>query len=123
MTAPGHQWDGGVTTPATCVAAGKTVLTCTVCGETMEIPLPVNPDNHTGGTEVRGRVAATKEQNGYTGDTYCKGCGELLETGRTVKYQSSHCPYCGGEHTGVLGAIITAVHGILWLFRNMFRIG
>ena len=123
VEAPGHQWDDGVTTPATCIAAGKTVLTCTACGETMEIPLSVNSNNHTGGTEVRGQVTATKDHDGYTGDTYCKGCGELLQSGRTVKYHDGHCPYCGGEHTGVLGAIITAVHGILWLFRNAFRIG
>ncbi|MBQ6119557.1 MAG: hypothetical protein IJK98_10020, partial [Clostridia bacterium] len=123
VSAPGHAWDNGVTIPATCVTTGKKTLTCTVCGDTMEIPLPVNPNNHTGGTEIRNQVTATKDQKGYTGDTYCKGCGELLELGHTVKYHDGLCPYCGGTHTGVLGALITAFHGILWLFNNAFRLG
>ena len=35
-------------------------------------------------TEVRGAKAAGCGVNGYTGDTFCKDCGALLEKGKTV---------------------------------------
>lgn len=40
--------------------------------------------NHTGGTEVRGSVEATTSTEGYTGDTYCKGCDTKLADGKTI---------------------------------------
>ena len=123
VTATGHKWADGVTTAATCTREGKTVYTCKVCGETKEETLAINPNNHAGGTEVRGKAEATKEQDGYTGDTYCKGCGELLKQGKVVTYQEGECPYCSGHHTGLLGAIITAIHGIVWLFHKAFGLG
>lgn len=46
--------------------------------------LPLDPTNHTGETEVRGFVAPTEETAGYTGDTYCKDCGELIATGKVI---------------------------------------
>ena len=44
----------------------------------------LNPDNHDGGTELRNAKAATEEAEGYTGDTYCLGCGELLAKGKAI---------------------------------------
>ena len=44
----------------------------------------LNAKNHTGGTEVKGKKAATEEAQGYTGDTYCKGCGVKLGTGESI---------------------------------------
>lgn len=44
----------------------------------------VDDTNHVGGTEVRGYVAATDTTPGYTGDTYCKGCGVKLADGTTI---------------------------------------
>lgn len=43
----------------------------------------IDPDNHVGGTEIRNQVTASCEKNGYSGDTYCKGCGEKLSSGTT----------------------------------------
>ena len=40
-----------------------------------------NPNNHDGGTEVKNTKAATCTEKGYTGDTYCKGCGVKLTDG------------------------------------------
>lgn len=37
--------------------------------------------NHSGGVEIRNQSNATCSQPGYTGDTYCSVCGELLITG------------------------------------------
>ena len=50
-----------------------------------------DPANHTGGTEIRNRKAATCAEPGYTGDTYCLGCGEMIEAGSyTGKDASRH---------------------------------
>lgn len=44
-------------------------------------------------TEIKGRKDATQSAEGYTGDTYCKDCGELLSRGKTVKkLESSTSP-------------------------------
>ena len=45
--------------------------------------------NHTGGTEVRGSVEATTSTEGYTGDTYCKGCNNKLADGKTIPKKDS----------------------------------
>ena len=39
---------------------------------------------HTGGTEIKDAKDATCTENGYTGDTYCKGCGDKLESGKVI---------------------------------------
>lgn len=57
-------------------AEGKKVLS--------NVVIAVNPDNHVGGTEIRNQVTASCEQNGYSGDTYCKGCDKKLTAGATI---------------------------------------
>lgn len=42
-----------------------------------------DPDNHSGGTEIVGAVEPVGDEPGYTGDTKCLGCGEIIEQGRT----------------------------------------
>lgn len=68
-SAKGHH--GG---EATCQA--KAV--CEACGQEYGSK---DPTNHTGGTELRNAKEATVTEEGYTGDTYCKGCGAVLSTG------------------------------------------
>lgn len=53
---------------------------CAVCGVEYG---EVNPDNHAA-TEVRGAVAATCTEDGYTGDTYCVACDTCLATGNVI---------------------------------------
>ena len=62
---------------ATCVAPS----TCS-CGNTTG---KKDPSNHTGGTEIRNEVSATIDKEGYTGDTYCTGCGEKLADGKPIQ--------------------------------------
>ena len=45
--------------------------------------------NHVGGTEIRDAKPQSCTENGYTGDTYCKGCGEKLSSG-TVIHADGH---------------------------------
>lgn len=62
---------------ATCVK--KAV--CDVCGTEYG---EINPENHKGETEIRGYVAPTVEGEGYTGDTYCLDCGEMIKKGEVL---------------------------------------
>jgi len=79
---------------ATCIAAAK----CSTCSQSYG---SVNSSNHTGGTEVRNASAATCGANGYTGDTYCKGCGVKTATGSTIASTGNHG---GGEATCIAAA-------------------
>lgn len=45
--------------------------------------------NHTGGTEVRGRVEATTGAAGYTGDTWCIGCNTKIASGQIIPQKES----------------------------------
>ncbi len=54
-------------------------------------------------TEVRGTIAATCTIEGYTGDTYCKTCGEKLSDGTVISTDEGHefsswVDAGGGEH-------------------------
>ena len=54
---------------------------CQVCGVSYG---EKDPANHTGGTRIQGYAEPTTEAEGYTGDTVCMGCGEILETGTLI---------------------------------------
>ena len=41
-------------------------------------------------TELRGQASATCGAAGYTGDTYCKSCGEKVATGSTIAATGKH---------------------------------
>ena len=80
IKATGHDWNKGeVTTKATCTEAGVMTYTCNVCKETKTEEIEATGHQH---TEIRDKKDATCTETGYTGDTYCKDCGELLKTGK-----------------------------------------
>ena len=60
-----------------CITPSK----CEECGKELA---GVDPEKHTGETEVRGAKEATEFEEGYTGDIHCKDCGELLEEGEVI---------------------------------------
>lgn len=75
-----HTWDNGVVSKdPTCTEKGSKTYTCAVCRETKTEEIPATGHQH---KEVRDKKAATCTKAGYTGDTYCKDCGELLKTGK-----------------------------------------
>jgi len=74
---------------ATCNAKAE----CSVCGQEYG---DLNVQNHVGGTEVRNAAEADCGNDGYTGDTYCLGCDELLEEGEPIPATGNHT---GGEAT------------------------
>jgi len=54
---------------------------CSTCGKEYG---DLNPTNHVGGTEIKNEKVATCTDAGYTGDTYCIGCGEKLADGQKI---------------------------------------
>ncbi len=70
---------------ATCIAPA----TCTVegCGETNG---EADASNHTGGTEVKNAKTATCAAEGYSGDTYCKGCNAVIQKGSETAKSTTH---------------------------------
>ncbi len=72
-----------------------------------DMPTPSNPDSEANicrheNTEIRDAVEPTCTVGGYTGDSYCTDCGELLEEGTTIPalghdYQDRYCTRCGEE--------------------------
>lgn len=71
---------------ATCKDAAVYYKSCTVCGKagTATFATAKNPENHVGGTEIRGASAESCTVEGYTGDTHCKGCGVKTVTGQAI---------------------------------------
>ena len=50
-----------------------------------------DPANHVGGTELKDAKDATCYEAGYTGDTYCKGCGVKIADGTAID-KLAHTP-------------------------------
>ena len=89
----GHKLVHHAAKAATCIAEGSIEYwECTVCkklysdkdakNEVTTVVTPKNPKNHVGETELKNAKAATCTESGYTGDIYCKSCGELIEKGK-----------------------------------------
>ena len=55
---------------------------CTLCGHAYG---DKDAGNHVGGTEVKNARKASCTEDGYTGDTCCKGCGAKLQSGTVIK--------------------------------------
>lgn len=90
--------DGSHTETNACsggIATCQNSAICSVCNTAYGAK---DMTNHTGGTEVRGSVEATTSTEGYTGDTYCKGCDTKLADGKTIPKKDSGSS--GGSSSG-----------------------
>lgn len=100
-----HQWDAGTTTDATCKAAGSTVYTCTLCGETR--------------TETIDKLTTHTYDNDC--DDSCNVCGEKRTTqhnwdsGKATKKPTCKtagittytCTLCGETKTEIADKLTT----------------
>ena len=80
-----HHWDQGtITKKATCTENGEKTYHCTDadCDKTYVETIPATGHQH---TEIRDKKEVTCEEDGYTGDTYCKDCGQLINKGTIIK--------------------------------------
>ena len=55
-----------------------------ICTRCHEVYGDVDANNHAGGVEVKNAKEASCTESGYTGDSYCAGCGEKLSSGQTI---------------------------------------
>lgn len=80
-----HHWDQGtITKKATCTENGEKTYHCTDegCDKTWIETIPATGHQH---TELRDKKTATCGEDGYSGDFYCKDCGQLISKGAVVK--------------------------------------
>ena len=80
-----HHWDQGtVSKEATCTEDGEKTYHCTDegCNKTWVETIPATGHQH---TEIRDKKEVTCEEDGYTGDIYCKDCGQLINKGTIIK--------------------------------------
>ena len=77
-----HFYEYYVVTNPTCTETGIGRYTCSECGDSYDELIEAL--GH-GETEIRNAVAATTENEGYTGDIYCKVCDALLEKGTIIE--------------------------------------
>ena len=132
LAALGHKMTKTPAKAATCVAEGNNeYYTCSVCnkvfkdeqGNTLTTvaaeTLAKDPTNHTGGTELRGAVAASCMTAGRTDDTYCKGCGKLTKAGDLIpptgvhNYKDGVCTTCGSKQPADNATIKAAIEKVV----------
>lgn len=80
-----HVWDDGIVTKtASCIETGIRLHTCTNgCGTVWEKEIPVDPEKH-GNLRIVGAKEATETEAGYTGDTYCDDCRQIVVQGSII---------------------------------------
>lgn len=86
--------DENLKSAANCQFPAVYYKSCSVCGAKDSATFnygDVDKTNHIGGTYIVNQKEATCYEEGYTGDTYCKGCDTKLETG-TVIGKNAHNP-------------------------------
>lgn len=111
-----HRWKNGICEDCGygCDHTGGTAdchtkAVCVLCGNSYG---DFDPSCHTGGTELRNVIPETCTGNGYTGDTYCSGCGEKLSSGTEVPAaghkggfatcgEKARCDVCGESYGNV----------------------
>ncbi|MCB5378888.1 Ig-like domain-containing protein [Anaerostipes hadrus] len=79
-----HHWDQGtITKQPTCTEQGEKTYKCTDedCDETYTESIPATGHKN---TKVLNQKNATCESEGYTGDTYCDDCKQIIKAGKTI---------------------------------------
>lgn len=84
--------------PGTCTTAGSydSVVYCTRCEKEISrtpVKTEIDPTNHVGETKVVNDKAPTCTEEGYTGDTICVACGNVIPGGQGEKINKiDHTP-------------------------------
>ena len=131
LAALGHKLTETPAVTPTCAAGGNNEYwTCSVCHKVFKADkttettvaketLAKDPDNHTGGKELRGAVAASCMTAGRTDDTYCKGCGKLTKAGDLIpptgvhNYKDGVCTTCGSKQPADNATIKAAIEKVV----------
>ena len=131
IKALGHKLTQTPAVTPTCEAGGNNEYwTCSVCHKVFKADkttettvakeiLAKDPTNHTGGTELRGAVAASCMTAGRTDDTYCKGCSKLTKAGDLIpptgvhNYKDGVCTTCGSKQPADNATIKAAIKKVV----------
>ena len=86
IPALGHDYQITETTGATCVTAGKVTYTCSRCDDTYTEEGALDPNNHEGDVALDPETVkeATRGEDGYTGDTVCSACHQVVTKGEVI---------------------------------------
>ncbi len=96
-----HRYTAQIKTQETLKALGTCkdeaiyYYSCSVCGECEHNDSHTflgekDSHAHTGETEIKDAKEATCCEDGYTGDTYCKGCNTKIESGSVIPATGNH---------------------------------
>ena len=80
----GHHWDNGtVIKEPTCTESGEKIYHCTDedCNESYTETIKATGHQH---TKLINKKDATCEEKGYSGDTYCEDCKQIIKTGKAI---------------------------------------
>lgn len=85
-----HTWDlGTITKEPTYLEQGETSFNCLICAATKTAAIDkLICSNHI--TEIRNAKEATCKDDGYTGDTCCTQCNEIIEHGNIIPKSTTH---------------------------------
>lgn len=75
---------------STCQEKGIATQVCDDCGYIKQYNIEIDSTNHVGEIEIRHQKEATCAEKGYTGDIYCKDCGEKIAEGREIPQIDTH---------------------------------
>lgn len=65
---------------------------------TFTLTVIVSKCEHGGGTHIRGKVNATWDESGYTGDLVCDECGATIRYGEVIAALKTKCKHTDGTH-------------------------
>lgn len=80
----GHHWDDGtVIKEPTCTESGEKIYHCTDedCNESYTETIKATGHQH---IKLIRKKEATCEEEGYSGDTYCEDCKQIIKAGKTI---------------------------------------
>ena len=104
ITPLGHDYKDEIVEP-TCTDGGYTRHTCTRCEKYYDTDAAAALGHK---ETIENEKEATCTETGYTGDTVCSVCGELLEQGEEIpmtahSYVDGKCEFCGAEASDISG--------------------
>ena len=79
-----HSYTSEMTKQPTCTETGIRTYICTVCGASKSEEVQATGHQH---TEIRNAKQETADEDGYTGDTYCRDCNTKLSSGTIITKQ------------------------------------